>query len=80
MKTLIIDIDQLNDEILTLLTTKFPDGYLQEDIFSHKKDDGKQINVVEVSSGNMRYLIKSNLKLAELMRDYDMDDGYDYIP
>ena len=58
MQRVIIDFKKLTPEILSLLNTKFPDGYGDDDIISFKNHRNETIDAVEVKSDQFVYLVK----------------------
>jgi hypothetical protein len=71
MKRLIIDYKKLTPEILNLLTTKFPDGYNDEDIIIFDNHHNETIEAVEVSTKDTTYLVKVSSKLHYSMTNFD---------
>ncbi|MDV7186456.1 hypothetical protein R3X25_04115 [Lutibacter sp. TH_r2] len=77
MKRVIVDFAKLNDAILDLLVTKFPDGYGVRDIIEFKNAQNETIQAVEVKTEDTIYLVKIGKKLVVAMEDYqdlDMED------
>lgn len=79
MKRIIVDFAKLNNSILELLVTKFPDGYGVRDIIEFKNAQGEIIEAVEVKTEDTIYLVKIGKKLVEAMEDYQdlEEDDFD---
>lgn len=71
MKRIIIDYKKLTPEILTLLKTKFPDGYDDNDIITFDNHHNETIEAVEVSTKDTIYLVKIGSKLHYSMTNFD---------
>ncbi|UOB17549.1 hypothetical protein [Abyssalbus ytuae] len=74
MKRVIVDYKKLNNEILSLLVEKFPDGYGDDDIISFKNMHGETVEAVEVRTDDTIYLVKVSTKLASSMDNFSDDD------
>ena len=80
MKKVIIDYSKLTDEILNLLTEKFPDGYDYDDIISFQNAKNKEVKAVEVRTEDTIFLVKNSFELEDSMeshvstRDLEEDD------
>lgn len=78
LKKVIVDYKKLNNEILDLLVSKYPDGFGDTDIISFKNQHNETIECVEVRTEDTIYLVKVSKRLAVAMEDYDGDDvSYD---
>ena len=82
LKRVIVDFKKLNDEILQLLVSKYPDGYESSDIIQFKNAAGEWIKCAEVRTEDTIYLVKVSKSLENAMSDFedDMDsedDDYD---
>ncbi len=82
LKRVIVDFKKLNDEILQLLVSKYPDGYDRSDIIQFKNAAGEWIECAEVRTEDTIYLVKVSKRLENAMSDFedDMDsedDDYD---
>lgn len=81
MKRTIVDYQKLNDDILSLLVEKFPDGYESEDIIVFRNANNEIIEAVEVRTDNTVYLVKVSQRLVDSMENYqeedDLEDDYD---
>jgi len=74
MKRIIINYSKLTPEILRLLTTKFPDGYGDDDIITFENHHNEIIEAVEVRTDDTIYLVKISSKLHYTMANFDEDD------
>lgn len=77
MQRVIIDYKKLTPEILSLLTTKFPDGYGDNDIISFKNHKNETIDAVEVRTDETIYLVKIGKHLIDSMANIDLIDDSD---
>src|SRR5690606_21311032 len=77
MKRVIVDYKKLNNEILSLLVEKFPDGYGDDDIISFKNMHNETVEAVEVRTDDTIYLVKVSTKLASSMGSFVDDDDDD---
>ena len=75
VKRVIVDFKKLNDEILELLVTKYPDGYTSSDIIRFKNAAGEWIECAEVRTEDTVYLVKVSRRLEDAMSDYEEDEG-----
>lgn len=73
MKRIIVDYSKLNNEILTLLVEKFPDGYDDSDIISFRNAKNELIEAVEVRTEDTIYLVKVSKKLATRIENFEED-------
>ena len=74
MQRVIIDYKKITPEILSLLTTKFPDGYGDSDIISFKNHKNETIDAVEVRTNETIYLVKIGKHLIDTMANIDLVD------
>lgn len=79
MQRVIIDYKKLTPEILSLLTTKFPDGYGDSDIITFKNHKNETIDAVEVRTDKTIYLVKIGKHLIDSMANIDLDDDSDLV-
>lgn len=77
-KKIIVDFKKLNDEILSLLVEKFPDGYGDKDVIVFKNAKGETIEAVEVETEDTIYLVKISQKLEIVMEEFEDDEDDDY--
>lgn len=70
----IVDYQKLNNDILALLTQKFPDGYSDNDIIIYKNTRNEIIETVEVKTEDTIYLVKVGKRLIEAMENFETDD------
>ncbi|WP_299886997.1 hypothetical protein [uncultured Lacinutrix sp.] len=73
MKRVIVDYSKLNNDILNLLVTKYPDGYGDESIISFKNQHNEIIECVEVRTIDTIYLVKVSKKLVNAMQDFEIE-------
>lgn len=73
-KRVIVDFKKLNDEILSLLVQKFPEGYGDQDVIVFKNAKGETVEAVEVETEETAYLVKISQRLEIVMEEYDEDD------
>ena len=78
LKRVIVDFKKLTPEVLKLLVEKYPDGYDDLNIISFKNASGENIQAVEVSTEDTKYLVKISAKLEKTMANYDEDDYEDF--
>lgn len=74
MKRVIVDYNKLNNDILNLLVTKYPDGYDDSSIISFKNQHNEIIECVEVKTIDTIYLVKISKKLVTAMEDFEIED------
>ena len=71
----IVDYQKLNEDILNLLTDKFPDGYDETDIISFRNSQNEVIETVEVKTEDTIYLVKVGKRLVQAMEDFEDSDS-----
>ena len=76
-KRVIVDFKKLNDEILSLLVEKFPDGYGDQDVIVFKNAKGETVEAVEVQTEDTVYLVKISQRLEIVMEEYEDEDDTD---
>ncbi len=74
MKRIIIDYKKLTPELVTLLTSKYSDGYTSKDIISFKNHLNETIEALEIKTDDTIYLVKVGKKLAQIIENDDLDD------
>ncbi len=77
MKRVIVDYKKLNQDILELLVTKFPDGYDDTDIITFRNASYELIEAVEVKTEDTTYLVKISKRLADTMEKFDVNGDDD---
>ena len=77
-KKVIVDFKKLNDEILSLLVEKYPDGYSDKDVIVFKNAKGETVEAVEVTTEDTAYLVKISQRLEIVMEEYDEDEDYTF--
>ncbi len=79
LKRVIVDFKKLNNIILDLLVTKYPDGYNDEDIITFRNAQNEIVECVEVITADTLYLVKVSKRLVAAMEDHDdVDDNDDH--
>lgn len=79
MKRIIIDFKKLNNNILNLLVTEYPDGYGDRNIVTFKNQHNEIIECVEVKTEDTIYLVKISKRLVSVMKDYNLDMDIDLV-
>ncbi|PQB04461.1 hypothetical protein [Aureitalea marina] len=74
MKRIIVDYKKLTPEILTLLVSRYPDGYDDKHIIVFKNSRNDTIEAVEVRTEDTIYLVKVSSRLASSMAAFDLED------
>lgn len=77
-RRVIVDFKKLNDEILTLLVEKYPDGYSDKDVIVFKNAKGETVEAVEVQTEDSSYLVKISQRLENVMEMFEEDDDYSF--
>ncbi|MEL4455992.1 hypothetical protein [Lutimonas vermicola] len=77
MKRVIVDFKKLNQELLEMLVTKFPNGYDDTDIITFRNASYELIEAVEVKTDDTTYLIKISKRLADTMEKFDVNSDDD---
>ena len=77
MRRVIVDYKKLNNDILDLLVTKYPDGYDEDHIITFKNALNEVVECVEVKTDDTTYLVKISKRLVAAMEDYDPDEEQD---
>lgn len=72
MRRVIVDYKKLTPEVLNLLTTKYPDGYGDNDIIVFDNHRNERIEAVEVKTNEIIYLVKVGSKLQYTMVNFDI--------
>ena len=77
-RRIIVDFKKLNDEILTLLVEKYPDGYSDKDVIVFKNAKGETVEAVEVQTQDTSYLVKISQRLESVMELFEEDEDYSF--
>lgn len=77
-RRVIVDFKKLNDEILTLLVDKYPDGYSDKDVIVFKNAKGETVEAVEVQTEDCSYLVKISQRLESVMELFEEDEDYSF--
>jgi len=78
LKRVIVDFKKLTPEILSMLVDKYPDGYDDDQIISFKNAKNENVEAVEVTTEDTKYLVKVSTKLEVTMENYDEEDYEDF--
>ena len=70
----IVDYQKLDEDILSLLVDKFPDGYTDKDIISFRNAQNEYIEAVEVRTEDTIYLVKIGKRLVQAMLQHEEED------
>lgn len=74
VKRVIVDYRKLNEDILTLLVEKFPEGYDESNIITYRNAQYELVEAVEVRSEDTIYLVKVSKRLADSMESFESDE------
>ena len=77
MKRIIVDYKKLTPEILSLLASKYPDGYDDDDIISFRNAQNQIIEAVEVRDEDAIYLVKVSAKLEASIANFEEEEEED---
>jgi predicted secreted protein len=80
MRRIIVDYKKLTNEILKMISERYPDGYTDNDIIVFRNKDNEIIEAIEVKTDDTIYLVKVGKKLADSLEDYlsnEDDDDLD---
>ncbi|WP_025740841.1 hypothetical protein [Aquimarina pacifica] len=77
LKKVIVDYKKLNNNILDLLVTTYPDGYDDEDVIIFRNAQNEIVECVEVKTEDTLYLVKVSKRLVTAMEDYSETDDSD---
>lgn len=77
MKRIIVDYKKLTPEILSLLVSKYPDGYDDDHVITFRNAKNELIEAVEVNTEDTVYLVKVSARLEVSMANFDEDDYAD---
>lgn len=77
MRRIIVDYKKLTPEILSLLVSKYPDGYDDDHIITFRNAKNELVEAVEVRTDDTIYLVKVSARLEVSMANFDEDDYTD---
>ncbi len=77
LKRVIVDFKKLDNKILELLVSKYPDGYNDGDIISFKNANNELVECVEVKTQDTLYLVKVSKRVITAMEDFEHADDKD---
>ncbi|MDO9262104.1 MAG: DNA primase [Flavobacteriaceae bacterium] len=70
MRRIIVDYKKLTNEILKMISVRYPDGYNDKDIIVFRNKDNEIIEAIEVKTEDTIYLVKVGKKLADSLEDF----------
>lgn len=73
-----VDYRSCPSEVLEILQQKYPYGFTK-DLIKFQNTKGDTISGVRVELDDIVYLVKVNVRLKEMVQDYDLDDDDDDI-
>lgn len=85
MRRIIVDYKKLTNEILKMISERYPDGYNDNDIIVFRNKDNEIIEAIEVKTEDTIYLVKVGKKLADSLEVYlntedeDIDSDVDEV-
>ncbi|MDP3352206.1 MAG: DNA primase [Flavobacteriaceae bacterium] len=77
MRRIIVDYKKLTNEILKMISERYPDGYNDNDIIVFRNKDNEIIEAIEVKTEDTIYLVKVGKKLADSLEVYLNSDDDD---
>jgi hypothetical protein len=77
-KRVIVDYKNITEDILTLLTEKYPYGY-DDDVVFFKNAKGEKVGAVPLETQDTKYLIKVGARLDEVVEAFLDDDSDDDV-
>ncbi|MDP2089163.1 MAG: DNA primase [Flavobacteriaceae bacterium] len=79
MRRIIVDYKKLTNEILKMISERYPDGYNDKDIIVFRNKDNEIIEAIEVKTEDTIYLVKVGKKLADSLEDYLSNEDEDIV-
>jgi hypothetical protein len=70
MRRIIVDYKKITNEILKMISERYPDGYNDNDIIVFRNKDNEIIEAIEVKTEDTVYLVKVGKKLADSLEVY----------
>ena len=77
MRRIIVDYKKLTNEILKMISERYPDGYNDNDIIVFRNKDNEIIEAIEVKTEDTIYLVKVGKKLADSLEVYLSNEDED---
>ena len=77
MRRIIVDYKKLTNEILKMISERYPDGYNDNDIIVFRNKDNEIIEAIEVKTDDTIYLVKVGKKLADSLEVYLSNEDED---
>ena len=72
-KRVIVDYSTLPDDVLHIMSNKYPDGY-DHDIIKFPNAKGEMISAVRVETDEIIYLVKVSKQLEQMVEDFEDED------
>lgn len=79
MRRIIVDYKKITNEILKMISERYPDGYNDKDIIVFRNKDNEIIEAIEVKTEDTVYLVKVGKKLADSLEDYLSNEEEDIV-
>jgi hypothetical protein len=73
-KRVIVDYSTLPDDVLHIMSNRYPDGY-EHDIIKFPNAKGELISAVRVETDDIIYLVKVSKQLEQMVEDFEDEDG-----
>lgn len=73
-KRVIVDYSTLPDDVLHIMSNRYPDGY-EHDIIKFPNAKGEMISAVRVETDDIIYLVKVSKQLEQMVEDFEDDDS-----
>jgi hypothetical protein len=73
-KRVIVDYSTLPDDVLHIMSNKYPEGY-DHDIIKFPNAKGEMISAVRVETDEIIYLVKVSKQLEQMVEDFEDDDS-----
>jgi hypothetical protein len=77
MRRIIVDYKKITNEILKMISERYPDGYNDNDIIVFRNKDNEIIEAIEVKTEDTIYLVKVGKKLADSLEVYLSNEDED---
>ena len=79
MRRIIVDYKKLTNEILKMISERYPDGYNDNDIIVFRNKDNEIIEAIEVKTEDTIYLVKISDELVDSMENFYEEEEEDII-
>lgn len=70
----IVDYQKLDEQILSLLVAKFPEGYDDADIITFRNTKNEVFEAVEIRTDDTIFLVKIGKRLIAAMEELEKDE------